>query len=174
MSTARIRSGDTLHTLLDRLEIPPHRGLNTVFDEWKPRINETRRKIRLLMDKLEPFNEGHPDAISIDEEQIWWALNWMFQNIAIWQTSQDPHLGNHLVRWLASKQYPSNGVMEGWDDSLCRVLGSEKCAGWFIVMPSDEGVHWLNEVYRWSYGIEERDCDEESDDGLSEFLWENA
>ena len=68
MSTARIPNGDTL---LDRRKIPPHRGLNTVFDEWKPRINETRRKIHLLMDKLEPFKEGHPDAISTDEEGIW-------------------------------------------------------------------------------------------------------
>ena len=172
MSTARIPNGDTL---LDRRKIPPHRGLNTVFDEWKPRINETRRKIHLLMDKLEPFKEGHPDAISTDEDGIWWALNWMSENIAIWQTSQDPHFGNHhIVRWVASKQYPSNGAMEGWDNSLCRVLGSEKSADWFIVMPSEEGVRWLNEVYRWCYGIEERDCDEESDDGLNEFLWENA
>lgn len=163
MSTARIRNGDTL---LDRRKIPPHRGLNTVFDEWKPRINETRRKIGLLMDKLEPFKEGHPDAISTDEETIWWALNWMYQNIAIWQTSQ-----RDANYWVASRRYPSIGAMEGWDE---RVLGSEKCAGDFIVMPSDEGVRWLNEVYRWCYGIEERDCDEESDDGLNEFLWENA
>lgn len=161
MSTARIPKQDCL---LDRLEIPPHRGLNTVFDEWKPRINETRRKIGLLIDKLEPFKGGHPDAISTDEEEIWWVLHWMYQNIAIWRTSQ-----RDANYWLTSKEYPSNGAMGGWDE---RVLGSEKSADWFIVMPSDEGVRWLNEVYRWSYGIEERDS--EGDDGLSEFSWENA
>ena len=157
MSTARIGNGDTL---LDRRKISIVNG----FDEYKVRINETRRKIGLLTDKLEPFKEGHPDAISTDEETIWWALNWMQENIGIWQTTH-----REVDYWVGSKRYPNETKLMVCDE---RVLGTEKATAHFIVMPSDEGVIWLNEVYRWCYGIEERDS--EGDDGLSEFSWENA
>ena len=131
MSTVRIPNGDTL---LDRRKI----SIVNLFNEYHLRIDKTRRKIHLLMDKLEPFKGGHPDAISTDEEVVWWALNWMSENIGIWQTTH-----REVDYWVGSKRYPNETKLMVCDE---RVLGTEKATAHFIVMPSEEGVHWLNEV----------------------------